>query len=265
MLVTDGGPPFNSNLFKTFMEKQGTRVMKSPPYNPSSNGQAERMVRVAKDVFKKFMLDPEIRSLDVEDRITYFLMNYRNTCNSDDKFPSEKMLSFKPKTLIDLINPRKQYKNYLEPFPGMENVYLDTCCTPTRDPFLNLVLGDKILYKDNHTRSFEKWIFAQYVKRISPNVFRISFDSHTINAHRNQLKLLKSPATYSRVQIPVQSSKRRRTSSISDEEEFHGFPDVPMVPENNGNDGRRFKIARRSPIRTRSHTRSNEDAELQRF
>ncbi|XP_055585570.1 uncharacterized protein K02A2.6-like isoform X2 [Uranotaenia lowii] len=43
-IVTDGGPPFNSEYFKVFLEKQGIRVMKSPAYHPESNGQAERMI-----------------------------------------------------------------------------------------------------------------------------------------------------------------------------------------------------------------------------
>ncbi|XP_062560914.1 uncharacterized protein K02A2.6-like isoform X1 [Armigeres subalbatus] len=43
VLVTDGGPPFNAHQFISFMERQGIKVLKSPPYNPSSNGQAERM------------------------------------------------------------------------------------------------------------------------------------------------------------------------------------------------------------------------------
>ncbi|XP_062698443.1 uncharacterized protein K02A2.6-like [Aedes albopictus] len=261
VLVTDGGPPFNSSQFTTFMERQGIKVMKSPPYNPSSNGQAERMVRVAKDVFKKFLLEPETRSLDTEDRITYFLMNYRNTCNSDDKFPSEKMLSFKPKTLIDLVHPKRQYKHYLEPLPEKEKVFVDTCSTPSQDPFLMLTLGDKVLYKNNNKHSIERWIVAKYVKRVSPSVFRISFDRHVINAHRDQLKLIRPPVTSARFQITVpskQCSKRQRSDSLSGEEDFHGFPDVPLVPENSGSDGRRFKIARRSPIRTRSHTRASK-------
>lgn len=114
VLVTDGGPPFNSSHFVKFMERQGIRVMKSPPYNPSSNGQAERMVRLVKDVLKKFLLDPLIKSLDDDDRLTYFLANYRNTCSSsDERFPTEKLLSYRPKTLVDLLNPRHSYKDFL--------------------------------------------------------------------------------------------------------------------------------------------------------
>ncbi|XP_062554452.1 uncharacterized protein K02A2.6-like [Armigeres subalbatus] len=52
VVVTDGGPPFSSKELIDFFEKHGVKVMKSPPYNPSSNGQAERMVRVVKEGFR---------------------------------------------------------------------------------------------------------------------------------------------------------------------------------------------------------------------
>ncbi|XP_062698553.1 uncharacterized protein K02A2.6-like isoform X1 [Aedes albopictus] len=73
VVVTDGGPPFNSKEFISFLEHQGIKVLKSPPYNPASNGQAERMVRVVKDVLKKFLLDEKTRSMDIEDRLNLFL------------------------------------------------------------------------------------------------------------------------------------------------------------------------------------------------
>lgn len=42
VLDSDGGPPFNSHSFKKFLERQGIIVLKSQPYHPSSNGQAEK-------------------------------------------------------------------------------------------------------------------------------------------------------------------------------------------------------------------------------
>ncbi|XP_062545329.1 uncharacterized protein K02A2.6-like isoform X1 [Armigeres subalbatus] len=83
VVVTDGGPPFNSFPFIKFLENQGIKVMKSPPYNPQSNGQAERMVRLIKEVFKKYLLDPQMQSLDTEERMYNFLFNYRNICLED--------------------------------------------------------------------------------------------------------------------------------------------------------------------------------------
>ncbi|XP_062558114.1 uncharacterized protein LOC134222990 [Armigeres subalbatus] len=50
VIVTDGGPPFNSSEFVNFLEHQGIKVLKSPPYNPASNGQAERLISVGNHV-----------------------------------------------------------------------------------------------------------------------------------------------------------------------------------------------------------------------
>ena len=252
VLVTDGGPPFNSSHFCSFMQRQGINVMKSPPYNPSSNGQAERMVRVVKEVLKKFMLDPDIRSLDVEDRITLFLTNYRNTCSSDNRFPSEKLLNFKPKVLIDLLHPKSNYKEHLQVLPKKEETFTDSS-VPPEDPFVKLALGDKILYKNNHKNSAERWIDAQYVKRVSLNVFEISLGRYNLKAHRNQLRIIPPRPTATTIRIPIQRDKRQR-ESVDHEEEFYGFPDVPAVPE----ETERLKCARRSPIAMRSFTKANQ-------
>lgn len=260
VLVTDGGPPFNSSQFCSFMERQGIKVMKSPPYNPSSNGQAERMVKVAKEVLKKFMLDPETRSLDIEDRLTLFLANYRNTCSIDDKFPSEKMFSFKPKMLIDLLHPKSHYKNHLESIPNIkrDNLHIDNKDVPYEDPFSKLVLGNKILYKNHDKHAVEKWIEAQYVKRVSLNIFEIFFGRHTLKAHRNQLRIVPAQPTCTTIRIPIQRMKRPRSVSDS-EEEFYGFPDVPAVPTDSEGVSRRLKHIRRSPIITRSSTRTKRN------
>ncbi|XP_058838125.1 uncharacterized protein K02A2.6-like [Topomyia yanbarensis] len=52
-VVTDNGPPFNSELFIRFLEANDVKLSKSPPYHPQSNGLAERGVRTVKDVLKK--------------------------------------------------------------------------------------------------------------------------------------------------------------------------------------------------------------------
>lgn len=224
VLVTDGGPPFNSFQFCSFMEHQGINVMKSPLYNPSSNGQAERMVRVVKDVFKKFMLDSETKSLDIEDRITLFLANFRNTCNSDNRLPSEKIFNFTPKVLMDLIHPRRNYKSHLQVLPTEKRTFMIDN-TPAQDPFNNLVLGNKLLYKNNDKHSYEKWVEEQNVKRVSLNVFEISFGRYNLKAHRNQLRI---------------SSKADRN-------------------EDDESNSRRFKRVQRSPIATRSFTKSRKN------
>lgn len=105
VLVSDIGPPFYSHDFISFLRRQGIEVMKSPPYNPSSNGQAERLVRTVEEVLQKFLMEPEIMELDLEDQISLFLFNYRN---NNGHFPAERIFSYTPKTILDLINPKKE-------------------------------------------------------------------------------------------------------------------------------------------------------------
>lgn len=197
MLVTDGGPPFNSEHFVTFFKKQGVVVMKSPAYHPQSNGQAERMVRLVKDGLKKFLLDPEIRKLDMEEQIYYFLMNYRNIClGSDNDFPSERLLSYKPKTTLDLINPKHSFKYNLTKSEDCQNA----CSTNTENTYSTLThlrKGDLLYYKNPYKTDIRQWLPAAYLTHISRNVLQINLSGRIVSAHRRQLK------------IPVDSRRRR--------------------------------------------------------
>lgn len=180
------------------------------------------------------------------------MANYRNTCiATEDTFPSEKLYNFKPKVLLDLLHPKKRYKDFLETSPKKKRIIEDNNSTPTQDPFQNLSPGDKIFYKNNNTHSIEKWIEVQFVKRVSLNVFLISFGRHTANAHRNQLKVVSPKMTYTRIQVPIQRRKRTRERSDS-EEDFLGFPDITEKPNQTEDDSRHLKVMRRSPIVTRS-------------
>ena len=63
-LVTDNGPQFRSVEFQEFMKGNGVKHQLTPPYHPSSNGQAERAVQI----FKRSM---EARPKDVLFDIKY--------------------------------------------------------------------------------------------------------------------------------------------------------------------------------------------------
>ena len=49
-LVTDNGPQFVAGEFQAFMKANGIKHQRTPPYHPSSNGQAERLVQEFKKV-----------------------------------------------------------------------------------------------------------------------------------------------------------------------------------------------------------------------
>ena len=47
-LVTDNGPQFISSEFREFMKSNGIKHIRSAPYHPSSNGQAEWFIQTFK-------------------------------------------------------------------------------------------------------------------------------------------------------------------------------------------------------------------------
>jgi hypothetical protein len=53
VIVSDNGPCFPSEEFDAFCSRNGIRHIRTPPYHPASNGQAERAVQTIKNSLKK--------------------------------------------------------------------------------------------------------------------------------------------------------------------------------------------------------------------
>jgi transposase InsO family protein len=72
-IVTDNGPSFTSDEFAQFMARNGIKHVKSAPYHPSSNGQAERAVQTLKLGIKY------TQGGSIQERLSKFLFDYRIT------------------------------------------------------------------------------------------------------------------------------------------------------------------------------------------
>lgn len=227
VIVTDGGPPFNSKYLIDFWSQQGIQVLKSPPYHPSSNGQAERMVRTVKEVLKKFLLDPELKGLDIEDQISYFLFNYRNICSEDNRFPSEKLLKFTPKTTLDLVNPKSSFKKHLTTHTCDDSLIVKNDKPAVPDKFSQLRHGEPIYFKNFRATEVKRWLDAKFLKRLSPNVFQVSVGGRIYSAHRDQLKLKpRPPKTLVCGWKPSRKRQREDDEEYSDDSnssDFYGF------------------------------------------
>nr|XP_029732055.1 uncharacterized protein K02A2.6-like [Aedes albopictus] len=186
-IVTDNGPPFNSELFVRFLEANSVRVSKSPPYHPQSNGLAERGVRTVKDVLKKYLLDDKQKSLSVGRKINRFLINYRNTpCTVTNRTPSSMVFTYTPRTLTNSINPRKvelestQAKPVVRVDDRINQSLPEIKCTYR--------VGDKVLYR-NHFKELVRWIPVIILKKLSPLTYLISVEGNVRIVHTNQIRV----------------------------------------------------------------------------
>ena len=99
VIVSDNGPGFASSEFGEFLKFNGVRHMFTALYHPSSNGQAERMVRTLKDALK-------VLKGDVETKLCRFLFKYRITPHtSTGRSPAELLLGRQLRSALSLLHP----------------------------------------------------------------------------------------------------------------------------------------------------------------
>ena len=90
MLVSDNGTQFASKEFEEYCQSHGINHVRSPPYQPHCNGQAERFVDTFKRALRK--LQGEGATADV---LQKFLLTYRTTplpSSEELKTPAELLL-----------------------------------------------------------------------------------------------------------------------------------------------------------------------------
>jgi len=103
-VVSDNAPEFLA--LKDWLAKLGIRLVNTPPYNPSSNGQAERAVKTIKYALRSY--EPKIG--DKYLFLQKVLLNHR--ASSSDVSPAERLFGFKPRTTVN--------KNFI---PGQDMIY----------------------------------------------------------------------------------------------------------------------------------------------
>ncbi|KYM97848.1 Uncharacterized protein K02A2.6 [Cyphomyrmex costatus] len=106
-LVSDNGTQFTSKKFQNFCLLQGINHLHTPPFHPSSNGQAERFV----DTFKRALSKFETNGKEVKEHLCTFLQYYRSTPNpnvTNQVSPAEALFGRPIRTTlsnVDLLRP----------------------------------------------------------------------------------------------------------------------------------------------------------------
>ena len=100
-VVTDNGPSFISEEFKSFLEKNGIQHSTTSLYHPSSNGLAEKAVQIVKHA----LLSGE-KEGSIQEVLSRFLLMYRVTPHSTTGVsPSELLMGRRLRIRLDLCFP----------------------------------------------------------------------------------------------------------------------------------------------------------------
>ena len=100
VLVSDNGSAFIGSDLEIFLKKNGIRHIRSAPYHPKANGQAERMVRVFKESMKC------LAEGDVETKLARLLFKYRITPHtSTGRSPAELLFNRQLRSPLHLLKP----------------------------------------------------------------------------------------------------------------------------------------------------------------
>ena len=166
-IVSDNATSFSSYEFKDFLDKNCIVHVTPPPYSPSSNGQAERAVRVIKDLLKKNVNGNfKLRLLNV-------LLYYRTVPHSATKVsPCTALNNRSYVTLKEKVNPR--FLPDVKPKLNNKNIPI-------------FKEGDNVLALNFHNGP--KWYSASVLKVLGKNIYNVYV--HELNTvwkrHKHQL------------------------------------------------------------------------------
>lgn len=171
VLVSDNGTAFSSTEFKKFTQDNGIRHILTPPYSPSSNGQAERTVQTIKNKLK--MLSG--RDLGVMlPRLLFGLRTSPSTVTG--KTPAEMLNKRRFRTRFDIIHP-------FSAKPVAEQQIEKNKDVPTR----LFSIRDRVWLR-TYTKG-KKWIKGTITKVQGPVRFLVEIENGpVVTRHINQLR-----------------------------------------------------------------------------
>ncbi|XP_058817499.1 uncharacterized protein K02A2.6-like [Topomyia yanbarensis] len=170
VLVTDRGTQFMSELFQTFLKKNGIVHKTGAPYHPATNGQAERNVQTFKDKIKTLQCSrPQIQT-----ELYNILMAYRRTVHPVTG-KSRSMLVFgrQMRSRIDLMIPSVEGNSNSR---GEEKAVR------------SFEINDRVVARDFLSKS-EKWRFVIVAERMGKLHYMVELDDGRMwKRHIDQLQ-----------------------------------------------------------------------------
>jgi len=171
-ISTDGGPPFNSHEYTSFLKRWDVKTRMSSAYYPQSNGRAEAAVKTAKRILTTN--GTESGSLDTDD-VAKALLLHRNTPPPDiGVSPAE--LFFGRNINDHLPSPVKFRKEWSELADGRETAYNKRRAHATKNDnhkrvheLTPLNIGDNVSIQNQTGQHRLRWDRTGIVSETLPN------------------------------------------------------------------------------------------------
>nr|VZI33584.1 unnamed protein product [Spirometra erinaceieuropaei] len=166
--VSDNGSQFTSSSFEDFCRQHNIQHLRSPPYHPQSNGQAERFV----DTFKRALL--KARGEGTTDEIVQaFLFSYRTTPNPASPggvSPAEALMGRKLRTTFHALVPTGAQPAQTSPVSRSK-----------------ISIGTPVFARD-YRAEFPDWIEATVVAHRGSMLFDVDVGDEIWVRHHNQIR-----------------------------------------------------------------------------
>ena len=203
-LVSDNGPQFASEDFRSFCKLNGIHHILVAPYHPSSNGMAERAVQKFKQSFKK------LTGGTVEQRLARLLFTYRLTPHSTTgRSPAELMLGRQPRSRLDLLKPNIAQK--------VERRQFNQKLTHDKSTSTRSFQEGEEVYAKNFSAYGAPWLTGHITKLTGPVSVEIQLkDGSTVKRHFDQIR-----------KKPVSSSVENATQEDEEAEDANAFVSSP--------------------------------------
>ncbi|UYV77366.1 K02A2.6-like [Cordylochernes scorpioides] len=211
-LVTDNGRQFVSREMEEFTRMNRIRHTKTSPYNPSTNGLAERYVREFKTSLKK-----NNEKDDLETNLQRFLFAHRAFPQSVLKeSPAELLMKRRLKSRFSNLMPKIDMKG--EGFPD---------ALRKQEHFK---IGSNVYFR-NYAAG-PKWKIGTILKLLSCRHYLIGYEGQSLKRHINQLRPVKRnpEATVEKepsLVLPSTSGQELRRESHCEREPSHGGLEIP--------------------------------------
>ena len=174
-IVSDNGTQFTASEFKEFCRLNGIRHTCVAPYHPSSNGLAERAVKIFKEGFKKQAEG------SLSDRIARMLFQYRITPHTTTGVaPAELLMGRKLKSRLDILRP--QVESRVQDRQSRQKADHDKSSRVRQ-----FSVGESVFVK-NHGRG-DRWLLGQITEVSGPLSFKVKVqDGRVIRSHQDHLR-----------------------------------------------------------------------------